>query len=105
MALIIKSGDFKWTPPTSVIKLINFFRDATDVTCVWFLIIYFDSEFESVLRTKKQKEEVTLPEVSLDQDIDKEGCMESEDSNKPQVTFLVSYHAFCTETGHMHVLI
>ena len=62
------------------------------------------SEFESVLHTKRQKEEVALPEVSLDKDINKEGHMELEDSSKPQVTFLVSCCTFCMAQGHAHVL-
>ena len=42
---------------------------------------------------------MVLPEVSLDKSINKEGQLELDDSDKPQVTFLVSCYTFSMDTS------
>lgn len=54
------------------------------------LSITFDREFDSILRTKKQKEKVELPELSVGGGVEEEELVDQEDSDNPQVTFLVS---------------
>ena len=54
--------------------------------------ISFDRELDSILHTKKPKQGVSVPDVPMDDGNHAEQePMEQEETDKPQVTFLVSY--------------